>query len=322
MKIYATNAGAPVHEATLTSDAGAVVNILSQGAIVRDWRVPDRDGKARSVTLGFDDFGPYVENRRSFGMIAGRVANRIRNARFTLDGKTYQLDPNEGPNQLHGGRRGIGRLPWTMEEADSRSVRLTLTSEDGAMGYPGHVVFTALFTLDGHTLTFELTGVPDRPTPIALAQHSYYRLGAPAEDHLVQVNASHVTEVDEALIPTGRIIPVEGTPLDFRTPRRLGRTPVDSNFCLDERDPAVTLETEHYRLSLATDRPGVQVYTSFNMPQFDAPGHDGVVYGPFCGIALEAQDYPDAVNHPDFGNVIATPDRPYRQKTSVTIMPR
>ena len=314
-------AGEPVHEAVLTSDAGVEVSVMSWGAVVRSWTVPDAGGAPRQVTLGFDTFAPYPQWSRSFGVVAGRLANRVRDGRFTLDGTTYQLDRNKGPHHLHGGSEGLGQQNFTLE-ADGRRARLTLDSPDGAMGYPGAVRFTVDISLDGHTLTFDMTGEPDRRTPIALAQHSYYVLGGPVADHVLTVAAGHTTETDELNVPTGPLLPVEGTALDFRTPRRIGDTPLDDNFCLTGATPAAVLEGEAMRLTLVTDRPGLQVYDSFDMPDIPVPGHDGVRYGPWSGIALEGQDWPDAVNHPSFPDVIAAPDRPYRQTTSVTIEPK
>ncbi|WP_108658975.1 aldose epimerase family protein [Acuticoccus kandeliae] len=312
----------PVYEATLTSDTGVEVKVLNYGAVVRDWRVPDSAGAPFPVTLGFETFDPYPLHSRSFGIIAGRIANRVKDGRFTLDGTTYQLDRNErGVNHIHGGAKGLGRQLWDME-ADATSARLTLTSPDGAMGYPGEVAFTVTMTLAGNTITFDMNGVPDRPTPIALAQHSYFLLGGPVATHRMMINADRVTETGAGKIPTGNLLPVEGTPFDFRTPRAIGSTEIDINFCLTARDPAMTLEGDAMRLTLSTDRPGVQVYDAYDMPPVPVPGLGGVHYGAFAGIALEAQDWPDALNNPAFPNIIRTPDAPYRQTTSINIVPR
>ncbi len=317
MKTFGTIGGKPVHEATLR-DGDVEISVLSHGATMRDWRVPDASGRHQSVILGFDDIGPYTDNKRSFGILAGRIANRVRDGRFTLNGQTYQLDQNQNGNHLHGGSQGIGRQHWDME-ADEKSARLTLRSPDGAMGYPGNVDFTYVISLDGHTVTFDITAVPDRPTPIAPAQHNYYRLGAPLAEHVMTIPASRTTAVDDGLIPTGELNTVDGTPLDFRTPKRIGDQKIDDNFCLDG-ELACHLQTSAYVLTMKTDRPGLQVFTGFTLPQFETPGHDGIVYGPFAGVALEAQNFPDTVNNPSFGNIIATPDRPYRQTTRVTIV--
>ncbi|MEM7696758.1 MAG: aldose epimerase family protein [Pseudomonadota bacterium] len=313
-----TIAGRKVDEAVL-SDGPVWVSLLSHGAILRDWRLPDGAGRERSVTLGFDDIARYGDNIGSLGIVAGRVANRIREGRFALDGVHYQLDRNRGPHHLHGGREGFGTQNFALE-AEGREARLTLHSPDGAMGYPGAVDVTLRFILRGHSLTFDMTAVPDRPTPIALAQHSYYRLGAHGSDHTLTIPADRTTVVDAQTVPTGAFAPVAGTALDFRQARRIGNAFIDTNFCLTGA-PAATLATDTFALTMETDRPGLQVFSGGALPTFPVAGHEGVIYGPLAGIALEAQDFPDAVNHAAFGDVIATPEKPYRQVTTVTIAP-
>ncbi|MEM9221154.1 MAG: aldose epimerase family protein [Pseudomonadota bacterium] len=320
MQVFANHKGEAVYEAVLTSNAGVSVSILSLGAIVRDWRVPRRDGSMRSVTLGFDDFEPYIGNEKAFGIVAGRIANRVRNGRFSLDGTDYQLDLNMPPDHIHGGAGGLGKRVWQME-SDGQRARLTCDSPDGEMGYPGTVSFAVEIALSDHTVTFHMTAAPDRPTPIALAQHSYYHLGGPVGEHTFQVAADKVTELGPRKIPTGAIVDTGGTPLDFRRARALGDTEMDINYCLESADPAAVLTGADYRLELRTDRPGLQIYNGYDFKPMDSAGHDGRRYGPFPGIALEAQDFPDAINHPAFPSVVCTPQSPYRQTTSVTVVP-
>lgn len=245
----------------------------------------------------------------------------MREGRFELGGRTVRLDLNKGPDHLHGGSRGLGRRLWSLE-ADGRRARLSITSPDGEMGYPGTARIVVEIALDGHTVTFDMTGTVDEPTPLALAQHSYYHLGGRTADHRLMVAADRVTVTDERNVPTGALAEVAGTGLDFRTPRPIGETALDHNFCLDGTSPAATLEGEAMRLSLETDRPGLQVFDAFDFPEIPVPGLGGRRYGPFAGVALEAQDWPDSVNHDHFPDVIATPDRPYRQTTRVAIAPR
>lgn len=320
MHIFGTHPDGPVHQATLRSSA-AEVDVLSYGAILRDWRVADAGGALRTITLGFDSFEPYLANPRSFGIVAGRIANRVRNASFTLGGTTYHLDANEPPHHLHGGSRGLGRQLWALE-ADERRARLTVTSPDGEMGYPGSVRFAVEITLDGPTLTFDMTGTPDEPTPVSLAQHSYYNLtgGPTVAGHTLWAAADRTTATDAELIPTGAIVPLEGD-RDFRTPRPVDAVPLDLNLCLTDNDPAANLEGGGLRLTLSTDQPGLQVYNGHNMTDVTAPGLGGRRYGPYAGLALEAQHWPDAVHHPQFPSVIATPERPYRQTTRITVAP-
>lgn len=321
MKVFGAHPHGPVHQATLAS-SDCEVDVLSYGAIVRDWRVRTPTGW-RTVTLGFDTFAPYLENPRSFGIVAGRVANRVRNARFTLDGEEHQLDPNRAPHHIHGGREGFGKRLWTME-ADAESVRLTLESADGDMGYPGTARIAVVMRLEGSSLTFDMTGEADAPTPISLAQHSYYNLsGAPTvADHRYRVAASRRTVLDGDGVPTGEVAPLGA--FDARGWRGATDQPLDLNYCLDARtegEPAAVVEAGGLTLSLHTDQPGLQVYNAHNMDDVAAPGLSGRAYGPFAGLALEAQHWPDAVNQPHFPSVIARPGAPYRQTTTVTIAP-
>lgn len=321
MKTFGAHRDGTVYQATLASDV-AEVDVLSYGAILRDWRVKAPDGW-RTVTLGFETFEPYLANPRSFGIIAGRVANRVRDAQFALDGKVHRLDANRPPHHIHGGAVGFGKRLWAME-AHANAVRLTLDSADGDMGYPGRARITVEIRLDGARLTFDMTGETDAPTAISLAQHSYYNLsGADTVcDHQFQVAASRRTVLDDEFVATGAVADVGA--FDARTPRPVGNTPLDLNYCLDPRDreaPVAKVKAGGLLLTMTTDQPGLQVYNAFNMSDVDAPGLGGRQYGPFAGLALEAQHWPNAVNIPTFPPVIARPGAPYRQTTTVKIAP-
>lgn len=309
-------------------DGDVSVNILNYGAVTQDWRVP-LNGARRSVVLGFEEFNDYPKYSRSFGIIAGRVANRTKHGRFALDGVTYQLPVNPAGHHLHGGDRGLGKRLWNIEADGSRAVRLTYRSEDGEEGYPGSVEFKLDVRLDGNAVTYEMKAQPDRRTPINLAQHSYYNLGeGDVLDHKIRIPASTYTAVDEELIPTGELASVAGTHFDFRQavtfgeidPERLG---IDLNLVLDDaRDiSAPAVEMSHGNgssLTLWTDQPGVQV---FNAPQMQVPvpGLNGKDCGPFSGLCLEAQHFPDSLNHDHFPSIIHSPDRPYHQRLVVEI---
>lgn len=320
-------AGHAVEEVTLES-ADAAVSILSLGCIVRDWRI---DGPAGSlpVVLGFRSLEDYLHHARSHGALVGRVANRIAGARFDLDGRTWDLVPNEGANQLHGGPGGLGHRIWEMEgDSASGTVRLAYTSAEGEEGYPGTVDFAVTFRLDGAKLVCEMVGVPDRPTPINLANHNYYNLGgATVRDHVLWLAAPDYTPVDAELIPTGEIRPVEGTALDFREARAIGDADIDHNLVLDPgRDvakPSATLfspETD-VALALTTAEPALQVFDAARM-EIAVPGLDGRRYGRFAGLCLEAQHFPDSVHRPEWPSVIRTPEAPYFQRLEVEIARR
>lgn len=317
--------GRPVNEAVLESTTGTRVAVMNWGIVVRDWQVPV-SGSLRSVALGFDGFDPYPEHSPYFGAVVGRVANRIRNAQFTLDGKTYDLPANEGPNQLHGGPEGLGRQIWDME-ADSagNALKFTYQSPAGEMGYPGNVRFEVLYTLQGNRLRMDLFGLPDEPTPISMVQHHYFNLGMTDSvlDHMVHMPQSVAYTVPGPdLIQTGAIAPVKGTINDFLTPRSLrfgaGRgIDYDLNFVLASgRDTAAPIaiatgEDQALTLRLYSDRPGLQFYNSVWM-NVRVPGLGGKRYGKNGGLCFEDQMFPDAVNNPHFPNIVCTPDKPYR----------
>jgi aldose 1-epimerase len=322
--------GRDVTEIMLQS-ADAAVSILNYGCVLRDWRV-DAMGRALPVTLGFGDVDAYDKHARSHGIIAGRVANRIAGSSFELDGRTWRLSANEGPNHLHGGTAGLGRRLWEMEgDTAAEAVELRYHSPNGEEGYPGAVDFAVTYRLDGPRLVCEMSGTPDRPTPINLAQHSYYNLGGGGDvlDHELWIDAPEHTPVGPDLIPDGTIRPVEGTHLDFTTPRTIAdsdpeRIGLDNNLVLragrDASRPAARLRCSRFalRLELWTEEPAIQVFDAAVMT-IAARGHDGETYGPFAGLCLEAQHFPDSVHHPDWPSVIRTPERPYFQRLVVAI---
>ena len=315
--------GQRVDQFRLTSDTGVSVDIIGYGVVVRDWRVPVAGGE-RSVVLGFDQFGAYPAHSPHFGSLAGRVANRIKNASFELDGVTYQLPPNAGELQLHGGDEGLGRQVWQGQvDSANNAVRFTHFSPDGAMGYPGNVNFAATYTLSGNRLRLELSATTDRATPISLVQHQYFNLGTTEDvlDHTIQVNSSAYTELGDDLAPTGAILPSKGTVYDLRQPRTMrdaNGTPIDYDIgmVLDNgrrlADPIASVISPDKALTLKlwSDRPGVQVYNGV-WTEVPVPGLNGKRYGKHSGFCLEDQAFADAVHNPHFPNVIYSPDRPY-----------
>lgn len=319
-------AGRAVEEVVIES-ADAAVSILNLGCIVRDWRIDGTGGGSMPVVLGFPRLEDYLLHARSHGATVGRVANRIRDARFTLEGREYLLTPNEGAHQLHGGPGGLGTRIWRMEvDSAAGVVELAYDSPDGEEGYPGNVAFSVRFRLDGPRLVTEMVGRPDRPTPVNLANHNYYNLagGGDVRDHVLWIDAAEYTAVDAALIPDGTIRPLEEAGIDFREPREIGDAELDTNFVLDAgRDtakPSARVECPRtgVRLALWTEEPGLQVFDAFGMT-IGTPGHDGRSYGPFAGLCLEAQHFPDSLHHPEWPDIIATPEAPYFQRLMVEI---
>lgn len=305
-------------------DGQTEVTVLSLGCCVQDWQVA-----GRRVVLGYADPEDYRENPKSMGMTVGRVANRISDGRFTLDGRSWTLPRNSGPNTIHGGPDGFGSRLWHMEPDGERAITLTLASGHLDQGFPGALAVSVRLTLDGAALTWEMEARPDRPTPVNLCQHLYFNLAGQGSirDHRFRIAAEHYTPVDAATLPTGEILSVEGTRYDFRSPRRLSEIDpehagYDLNFALDpEEGPVVTAEApDGMRLRLWTDRPGLQFYTGAYLTPHGTPWPE-VTHAPFGGFCVEAQDFPDAVNRPGFPSTICTPEHPYRQRTTIEIAP-
>jgi aldose 1-epimerase len=299
-------------------DEDTAITVLSLGCAVMDWRV-----RGRHVVLGYADPEHYRQNPASMGVVCGRVINRIENARFELGGVDYVLPANAGAHHLHGGPGGLGWRTWTMDRDGDCAVQLSLVSDDGDQGYPGRVAFTVVMRLEGGRLTWEMSGMPDRETPVNLGQHLYFNLMGQGtlEDHTLWVDADTHTPNRPDLVPYGAVEPVAGTAFDFRAPVRLGDGDVwDGNLVLNGRNgfAAQAVAPDGMRLRLWTDRPGLQVYTS-NTLAHTFPEGPGASHRRFAGLCLEAQDMPNAVNVPAFGSILCAPDRPYRQTTSIEI---
>lgn len=299
--------------------------MLSLGCSIQDWTVGER-----RVVLGYADPEAYRHNAVALGALCGRVANRISGARFILDGQEWILPANDGPNHLHGGPGGLGRRNWRMTRDGARAVQMSLRSPHLDQGYPGAVDFTVTLRLEGHRLTYVMEATPDRPTPVNLAQHIYFNLAGAGTvlDHEVMLKATHHTPNGPGMIPTGAIEPVSGTRWDFTTPRRLATVPDhaegwDGNVLLDadESGPQARVLTDDMALQLWTDQRGLQFYTARTLsagpPALPGPPHE-----PFGGLCLEAQNLPNAINTPAFGDILCQPEAPYRQTTSIEIAPR
>ncbi|WP_420395909.1 aldose epimerase family protein [Nioella sp.] len=311
-------------------DGEVTLSLLNLGCITRGWWVP-LGGASVPVVLGFDNPADYLSNPTYMGVIAGRVANRIAGARFLLEGREHHLTANEGPHQLHGGAGGLHSRIWQAETNGARAVRFTYVSPDGEEGFPGRASFEVTVSLDGARVTYDMVATVDRPTPINLAQHSYYSLGVPrtARDARFTCPADRVTPVDSGLIPTGDIAPVMDTRHDFHAgavlseadPEGIG---TDLNLVMPEdlgpaRPVAELLAPNGLRLRMWSDQPGLQVYTGHGLPDLGG-AHPGQRIAPWAGIALEPQGFPNAVNCPTFPSIIVTPEQPYHQRLTVEIM--
>lgn len=329
--------GTVIEAFTLTNQRGAVAKVITFGAILADLRVPDRDGKlagvVREITFSEEN---YVRGFPQGGMVAGRVANRIANARFTLDRHDYQLAANNGAHTLHGGLKGFGKVLWRGQPLDSvgsAAVKLTYLSPDGEGGFPGNLAVAVTYTLtNDNTLRIDYRATTDKPTPLNLTNHAYFNLAGAGDvlDTLLTLNAGRYTVVDAALIPTGEIQSVKDSPLDFTKPAALGARAAqlsasrryDHNFVINRTDAlalvlaARAAELRSGRvLEVWTTEPGVQLYTS---PLGAATAPDRV--GFFC---LETQHYPDSVHRPEFPSTILRPGETFRSTTEFrfSVMP-
>jgi aldose 1-epimerase len=333
--------GTPVDVFTLINAHGVEVRILSYGGIIQSLRTPDRTGKLDDVVLGFDDMAGYVKSSPYFGAIVGRYGNRIAKGHFTLDGKTYTLAINNPPNSLHGGIKGFDKVVWDARpfKGDSGAgVVLTHTSPDGDEGFPGTLHAKVTYTLnDDDELSIDYEATTDKATPVNLTNHTYWNLaGDGTRDilgHVLTLPASGITAVDSTLIPTGEIMPVAGTPFDFRTPTAIGAridSPhvqikygrgYDHNFVLDRGGQTglahaahVTEPTTGRTLDIYTTEPGVQFYSG-NFLDGTVVGKGGHVYKHRFGLALETQHFPDSPNKPNFPSVILRPGQVYHTRT-------
>lgn len=282
------------------------------------------EGKLIPVVLGYANPNDYRHNPAYLGAIVGRVANRISRSRFMLGDTTYKLQANEGPHTLHGGPNGISSRIWNME-GDLSSVELCLTSPDGDQGFPGKVEFCVRISLSAHTLTYDMTAIVDRPTPINLAQHNYYNLlgNGDVRSHALKIAAQQYTPSDDEMIPTGEINDVDGTRFDFRELRTLSDADADGsghdvNYVLNGEPAAQLRAPNGLGLELHTDQPGLQFYSASQLEQSHPPLRNQM-HGPFSGLCLEPQKLPNAINTPGFGDTIVTPDTPYRQVLSVHV---
>jgi len=331
--------GTSVEIFTLTSANGMEVRTMPYGATVVSLRAPDRSGRLADVALGFDTFDEYISKKPPyFGVIAGRYANRIAKGRFTLDGKTYQLAANNGPNHLHGGVTGFDKKLWRaepFERSGTAGVVYTLTSPDGDEGYPGTLTATVTYSVAASSaLTVDYEASTDRATPVNLTQHTYFNLaGEGAGDilgHVLTIDADRFTPVDDTLIPTGTLASVERTPFDFRTPTTVGAriegndvqlrrgAGYDHNFVLNGtglRHAARLVDPASGRtLDVSTTEPGMQLYTG-NFLDGTIAGKSGHVYPRRGGLCLETQHFPDSPNHANFPSTIVRPGTPYHSQT-------
>lgn len=338
-----TAAGEEVQAFTLRNSHGMSARVITYGATLVDLVVPAKDGRKVDVALGFDSIAGYESTDNPyFGCTTGRVANRIANARFTLNGRTFTFTPNNGPNLLHGGtKRALHRVLWKAtprETADGESVEFTYTSPDGEEGFPGKldIKITYLVRSDRNTLALLYSAVTDQATPVNLTNHTYFNLsgaGTPSVlDHELQLHADKYTPADQNLIPTGELADVAGTPLDFRQPHAIGERIAalngtqfggyDHNFIVngpaEMLRPAARVKSPltGIVLEIQSREPAIQLYTANGLNLRN--GKNGQTYRKNSAFCLESQHSPDSVNQPSFPSIILQPNGLYSQVTSWT----
>jgi aldose 1-epimerase len=332
--------GEEVSMFTLQNRNAVTVKVINYGAIIYSFEVPDGKGGLVNLTANCETLADYERRSPCFGAVVGRYANRISNARFTLDGTEYSITRNAGKNHIHGGNKGFDKVVWkgqAVQGSDFVGVRLEYVSKDGEEGYPGKLECVICYELnDKNEWKMQYSATTDKPTHLNLSNHAYWNLaGAYSGDvlgHELMVNASQYLKADEALIPTGDLVPVDGTPLDFRQPHRIGERmkqitekqfgggydhcmvlshakPGDLVLAARVKDPASGRTMEVW-----TTEPGVQIFTAnFGPGAFDGPR--GYAYPRHLGVCLETQHYPDSPNKPGFPSTILRPGQQFNSTT-------
>ena len=317
---------------TLTNGSGAEVCITNFGGRIVSVMVPDRDGELRDVVLGFDNVQDYIDVPSDFGAAIGRYANRIAQGRFTLDGTEYDLPKNNFGHCLHGGPEGWQYKVYEVVESSANTLKLKMDSPDGDQNFPGRVTAYVTYTLtDDNSVVIDYEAESDAPTIINMTNHSYFNLAGDPSSHsvcddMLTVRASNYTPVDETYMTTGEIAPVEGTPMDFRTGRRIGDeigntdfeqiangNGYDHNWVLDGGAAAAAelyCPESGIVLTVTTDEPGIQVYTG-NFLDGTVTGKGGKTYGQRSAVCLETQHYPDSPNKPEWPSVVLRPGEKY-----------
>lgn len=331
--------GRKISKWSLTNPGGAGMTVMDLGATILTVSVPDRHGNLADVMLGFEKAADYLADNRYCGAVIGRYANRIANGSFSIDGKDYQIETNDGPHTLHGGSTGFDKRQWngqTVETKEGSGVAFTLISADGEQGFPGELTVSTTYIWTGdNRLIIDYHAVSDAATPFNITQHSYWNLSGTAStsallDHRLSIDADHYLPVSRSLVPLGEQAPVAGSPFDFRTAKPLGRdcdstheqlrygNGFDHNWVLNGaglREISVLTDPgSGRRMTMSTDMPGLQFYSG-NFLDGGTTGKNGQTYTNRCAAALETQFFPDSPNQPSFPNTILRPGSPFASRT-------
>ena len=319
---------------TLKNDNGVTMKITNYGGTIISMLIPDKNGSAADVVLGFPTWDAWIENPAYFNCIIGRTCNRIGGAAFSIDNIRYQVSANQGAFQLHGGFHGFHQKLWkasTFEDADKIGLELEYLSVDGEEGFPGNLKVKTIYTLNNkNEISMEFSAETDKATPVNLTNHAYFNLSGEGSGDIysseLTIYADKITVTDSNSVPTGAFAPVTGTPFDFTEPHRIGERieqlykGYDNNFVLRNQTGELALAAKVFDpksgrvLEVFTTEPGVQLYTAnwFDGSLMGKCGKPHVSHTAFC---LETQHYPDSMNHPEFPNVILRPGEEYKSQT-------
>jgi aldose 1-epimerase len=322
----------------LINTNGLEMTVTNYGAKIVSLAVPDKSGKLIDVVTGHNNIDEYLSSEEPyFGAVCGRTGNRIAQGKFTLDGKTYSLAINNGPNNLHGGIKGFNAVVWDAKQTDDQTVELTYLSRDGEEGFPGNLTTTVTYRLtNDNAVQIDYRAVTDRATIVNLTNHSYFNLSGAGDpyigDHLLQINADRYLPTDETAIPYGPPEAVEGTPMDFRQPTEIGlrindnfqqlifgkgydhtyvlnKTGNEPSFCARVKSPKTGIIMTVY-----TTEPGVQLYTG-NWTTGNFAAKNGQRYPERSALCLETQHFPDSINHPEYPSVVLRPGEQFKSQT-------
>ena len=331
-KVFGTIGQDSVYAYTLQNVRGMKAVVSNYGGTLLELWTPDRSGVTGDVVLGYGTLEGYLQkNNPYFGAVVGRYANRIANAKFTIDGKQYTLAPNDHGNTLHGGLKGFDKMIWSVDQVNDSSLALSYTSPDGEEGFPGSLSVKVIYTVTGNDgLKIDYTAQSDKKTPVNLTNHSYFNLSAGKDSTILQeeltLHASKYTPVNAGLIPTGQLAPVEKTPMDFLKAKKVGKDidqvkgGYDHNFVIDRADSGIALAASVYDegsgryMEVWTTQPGVQFYTG-NFLDGSLTGRDGKRIPQHGALCLETQHFPDSPNQPSFPTSILEPGQTYHQTT-------
>ena len=331
--------GKDVRMYVLTNKAGAEAAVINYGGKIVSLSVPDKNGKLTDIVLGHNNLEEYLGSEEAyFGAVCGRTGNRIAKGKFTLDGVSYQLAINNGPNNLHGGLKGFNAVVWDARQIDNQTLELTYLSKDGEEGFPGNLNVKMIYKLtDDNSFDIEYQATTDKPTILNLTNHSYYNLSGEGDpsvnDHILVMHASQYLPTDDTAIPYGAPEPVKGTPFDFTTPHAIGERieddfeqlhfgkGYDHTMVLDKAEGELALAVECYspksgiKMDIHTTEPGVQIYTG-NWMSGNFEGKHGHRYPARAAVCFETQHFPDSINKPQYPSVVLRPGNTFKSKTT------